>query len=126
MSDSGQGRVWSRWFEIPASNFERAIAFYEQILSIKIQPVDLGTVKMGFFPHHEFGASICWGEHYQPGANGIVIYLDASPDLLTIQDKIEAAGGQILQSKKHISDNHGYMALFLDSEGNRLALHSMA
>ena len=119
-------KIWSKWFEIPATNFDRAVMFYETILNIKIDVNNFGNFKMGIFPHADFGAAICWGEDYKPSDGGIVIYLDANPDLIEIENRIEPAGGKILQAKKHISDQHGFMAFFQDSEGNRLALHSMA
>ncbi|MBT8195771.1 MAG: VOC family protein, partial [Bacteroidia bacterium] len=70
------------------------------------------------------GCAIVKGKDYTPGVNGPVIYLNADPDLTTVQNKIEAAGGKIIQIKKLISKEHGYMALFNDTEGNRLALWS--
>ncbi len=51
--------------------------------------------------------------------------MDANPDLDIILNRIENAGGEIIKPKKAISEEHGFMATFLDSEGNRMALHSM-
>lgn len=116
---------WSHWFEIPAENFGRAVKFYSEIFDIEIQQNDFGNFKMGLFPHHDSGAAICKGEGWTPGSNGPVVYINANPDLSKVLDKIESAGGSIIQPKKHISPEHGYMALFTDSEGNKLALHSM-
>jgi predicted enzyme related to lactoylglutathione lyase len=116
---------WTGWFEIPVSNFDRAKNFYETIFDIKIHDIDLGALKMGIFPHGEtIGCSICQGEWYQPANKGVIIYLNANPDLSVVQNRIEAAGGKIIQPKKQISPDYGYMALFEDSEGNRLALSS--
>jgi len=80
---------------------------------------------MAIFPHKEVGAALCFGTWYKPSADGVIVYMDASPDLTDVQNRIEGAGGKIIQAKKQISPQHGYMALFIDSEGNRLALHSM-
>ena len=80
---------------------------------------------MGNFPHSGTGGAICFGEHYTPGPAGVVIYLDANPNLDKVLNKVESAGGEVLQTKKPISEEHGFMALFLDSEGNRIALNSM-
>ncbi len=117
-------RTWTHWFEIPATDFDRAIGFYEQIFGTKIEPNDFGNFKMGILPHKEVGCAICWGEAYKPGDQGPLVYLDASPDLTEILNKVAAAGGKVLQEKKQISPEYGYMALFIDSEGNRMALHS--
>ncbi len=118
-------RNWTHWFEIPVSDFDRAKTFYETIYKIEIEVMDFGPFKMGIFPHHNVGCAICYGERYTPGNQGSVVYLDANPDLNEILNRIENAGGQILQVKKQISDAHGFMGLFIDSEGNRMALHSM-
>ncbi|MEA1881318.1 MAG: VOC family protein [Candidatus Marinimicrobia bacterium] len=118
-------RNWTHWFEIPVSDFERAKSFYETIYDMKIDVFDAGPVKMGIFPHSGAGGAICFGEHYTPGSAGVVIYLDANPNLDDVLNKIEAAGGKVLQTKKQISEEHGFMALYLDSEGNRIALTSM-
>lgn len=116
---------WTHWFEIPVSNFERAKKFYETIFETQIEDVEFGPIRMGIFPHKETGCSLCYNEEfYQPGANGPVVYMNANPDLQTVVDKVEAAGGKILAPKTQITPEYGYMAVFMDSEGNRMALHS--
>ncbi|MBI5914339.1 MAG: VOC family protein [Bacteroidetes bacterium] len=118
-------KSWTDWFEIAVADFERAKKFYEEIFDMQIQPLDLGDLKMGLFPHQGIGAAICWGAWYKPSPHGTIVYLNANPDLSVVLGKIEAAGGKIIQPKKQISPEYGFMALFEDSEGNRLALHSM-
>ncbi len=116
--------TWTTWFEIPVDDFDRAKAFYETTFQTSIQAVDFGSFKMGIFPHKKVGCAICFGDGYKTGDTGTVVYMNANPDLQHVQDRIEAAGGTMLQAKKQISPEHGFMALFKDSEGNRLALHS--
>ncbi|MDH3243641.1 MAG: VOC family protein [Saprospiraceae bacterium] len=123
-SAENAGRNWSNWIEIPVEEFERAQSFYETIFDIEIQVMDLGALKMGIFPGRTVGCAICKGVHYAPGASGPVVYLDANPDLEVVQQRILSAGGKVLMAKKQISPEHGFMALFQDTEGNRLALHS--
>ena len=123
-SNAAQERLWCEWIEIPVADFDRAKTFYETVFGMDIQAMDFGGFKMGIFPHKTVGAAICYGEHYKPSADGPVVYLNANPDLQTALDRVEAAGGKVLQAKKMISPDHGHMALFLDSESNRLALHS--
>ena len=63
---------------------------------------------------------------YAPSSSeGVLIYLNANPDVQTILDRVEAAGGKILVSKTEISPEHGYMGVFVDTEGNRIGLHSV-
>ena len=119
-----QNKYWTAWFEIPVTDFDRAKKFYETIFEMEIHALGFGALKMGIFPHSDVGCAICQGEHYQPSEKGTVVHLNANPDLISVQNKIEAAGGKLLQTKKQISAEYGFMALFIDSEGNRLALHS--
>ena len=120
-----QRRSWTHWFEIPASDYDRAKTFYETIYDMDIDSIDMGSHKMGIIPHNEVGCAIISGEGYEPGPNGPVVYLDANPDLDDVLNQIENAGGEIIKPKKAISEEHGFMAIFLDSEGNRMAFHSM-
>jgi len=85
---------------------------------------NLGSLKMGIFPYKETGCAICQNEFYQPGQHGTLVYMNANPDLLIVQNRIEPACGKVLFQKKQISPEHGYMCVFMDSEGNRMALHS--
>jgi predicted enzyme related to lactoylglutathione lyase len=119
-------RNWTHWFEIPVNDFDRAKKFYETIYDKKIDSFDAGPLKMGILPHSGVGCAICFGEHYTPGPTGVVVYLDANPNLDDVLSKVKSAGGKVLQTKKQISEEHEFMALFLDSEGNRIALNSIA
>ena len=118
------------WFEIPATNLDRATKFYETIFGIEMIPLEMPLLKMRMFPLEDMmgvGGSL----NYAPGfyessaTAGPLIYLNANPDVQIVLDKIEAAGGKILAPKTMISPEHGHMAVFLDTEGNRVALHSV-
>lgn len=117
------------WFEIPARKISRAKKFYESVLDLEMIDMDLGTeLKMTMFPVEEggIGGAICeHKEYYKPSREGTLIYLSANPNLQVVLDKIEKNGGKILQPKTKITDEYGYMAIFQDTEGNRIALHSM-
>lgn len=54
-----------------------------------------------------------------------LVYLNANPDVQLVLDRIVAAGGKILVPKTEISPEIGYMGVFMDSEGNRVALHAI-
>lgn len=118
------------WFEIPAVNLDRAKKFYESIFGIEMIDMDLGDeFKMTLFPVEEGGVGGALCEHpdfYHPGYQGPLVYFNASSDLQAVLDQVEPNGGKILEAKKQISDEYGYMAIFEDSEGNRVALHSMS
>jgi len=115
------------WFEIPVSDMERAQAFYEAVLKVEIKILDFGGLKMGWFPDTNgvYGASgsLIKQESYIPTQEGTLVYF-MSDDVQNELDRIEAAGGKIYQPKTQISEEHGFMGVFIDTEGNRVALHS--
>jgi hypothetical protein len=119
------------WFEIPAIDLDRATRFYETIFDVKLIPMDVAQVKMRMFPMQDpmqgiGGALTFHPDFYQPSSTaGPLIYLNANPDLQQILIRVETAGGKTLLGKTPISPEHGYMALLIDSEGNRVALHSV-
>lgn len=112
--------------EIPTSDFARAAAFYKAILNITIEEVDMEDFKMGLFPNAADGIAIhlIHGSGYAPSANGTIIYLNGGDDLQVVANKIEASGGKIIVPKTEIGPDMGFYALFTDTEGNKLGLHS--
>lgn len=119
------------WFEIPAMDIDRAQKFYEAIFDIKMQTMDFGNTKMRAFPLDNpmegiGGTLIDSGGFHKPSlTDGPLIYLNGNPDVQIILDRVVAAGGKILQPKTEISPDYGFMAIFEDMEGNRIALHSV-
>ena len=113
-------------FEIPATEISRAISFYEGILEIKIEKFEMPEMEMGVLPYEDQMVTgvIIKGMGYEPSANGIVIYLNGGNDLQIILDRVEKKGGKIITPKTPHADESGYFALFLDTEGNRIGLHS--
>jgi len=63
--------------------------------------------------------------HKASATDGPLIYLNANPDVRGVLDKVEAAGGTVMMPKTEISPEYGFMALFMDTEGNRIGLHSI-
>lgn len=113
-------------FEIPATDISRAIAFYQTILDLKIEQMEIPGMEMGILPYEGQMVTgvIIKGEGYKPSADGVTIYLNAGVNLQIILDKIEGNGGKIIVPKTPHGDESGYFALFIDSEGNRMGLHS--
>ena len=113
------------WFEIPAYNHYRSVAFYNYIYGIDITSVEINGLSMGFFPAESgIGGAIVTGPGCIPSEVGPLVYLNGGDDLNTVLFKVNEAGGRVVMEKTYISDSAGYFALFIDSEGNRLALHS--
>ncbi|CAM1341550.1 Glyoxalase [Tenacibaculum aestuarii] len=113
-------------FEIPATNITRAVNFYKEILGIEIERLDFPGMEMGLFPYQGQMVTgvIIKGEGYEPSASGVTIYLNGGDNLQTIIDKVEEHGGNIVIPKTPHADENGYFAIFLDSEGNKIGLHS--
>lgn len=113
-------------FEIPATDLSRAISFYQEILGVKIERMDFPEMQMGLFPYEEqiVTGVIMKGEDYKPSANGVTIYLNGGDNLQIILDKVERNGGKIIIPKTPHADEVGYFAIFHDSEGNKIGLHS--
>ena len=118
------------WFEIPSSNLERATKFYETIFGVSLAPLDMPAIKMRMFPLDDMsgvgGAVVDSGGFHKPSVtDGPLIYLNANPDVQNILNKVEEAGGKIMVPKTEISPEYGYMAVIIDTEGNRIGLHSV-
>ena len=118
------------WFEIPVTDMARAKEFYETVFDTSIAIHDLGGFIMGWFPNvpDKSGAtgSLVQHEMYAPSDTaGPLIYFSCK-DVAEQLGRVEAAGGEIMQRKTEIGGGHGFMALMRDTEGNRIALHSLA
>lgn len=117
------------WFEIPVADFDRARRFYSAIFDFDMPEMQMGPHRMGFLLHEQgtgVGGAIVEGEYYVPSAEGSLVYLSGGSDLSHVLGRVEAAGGRVLTPKTQISEEFGYFALFTDSEGNRIGLHSQA
>ena len=118
------------WFEIPVKDMERATKFYEAILGVKLDHHKMDELEMAWFPMMQdkpgaTGSLVKHDEWYQPSMQGSLIYFSApSGDLDNELKKVEEAGGKVFMPKKAIGE-WGFIGIFGDSEGNRVAFHSM-
>ena len=116
------------WFEIPTTDIKRAKKFYESIFSCDLEEMQMNDIKMAMFPYEmvsgKVAGALCEGYWYKPGADGPLLYLNGNPNLQSVLDKVQKAGGNVILPKTAITPEIGFMAMFTDSEGNRVALHS--
>jgi predicted enzyme related to lactoylglutathione lyase len=115
------------WFEIPAADFNRAVKFYSEVLGAELQTMKMGETDMAFFPSKDKGVGGCvtHGNGQQPNAQGSTVYLNGGEDLSVPLSKVEKAGGSVVLPKTSIGEN-GFFAVFMDTEGNKVAFHSMS
>jgi hypothetical protein len=115
------------WFEIPAKDFARAKTFYETVLGVTITEMPHPEFKYGMLPadmQNGVGGGIVQGNGFEPSNKGTLVYLNGGEDLSGPLSRVEKAGGKIILPKTSIGPN-GFMAHFMDTEGNKIALHSM-
>ena len=117
------------WFQIPATDMARAKAFYETICGVSLEKLESPpTIEMWGFPADwrsgEIGGAVVAGEGAVPSATGTVVFLNGNPDLQTVLDRVEGAGGKIMMPKTSIGMDAGFFAMIADTEGNTVGLHS--
>ena len=117
------------WLDIPVVDMERAVAFYGAVFQIQFERHQMGPMDMAWFPYGDLpgspGALVFHKEFSSPSTNGVLIYFTSpSGDLSQELARVDTAGGKVLQQKRLITQDIGYMGILIDSEGNRIAIHS--
>ena len=112
--------------EIPTIEFPRAVKFYQTILNTSIEEINMDGTVMGLFPGDEETVSVALinSGQYKTSMDGAVVYFNAGDDLQRVLDKKKANGGKIMVPKTDIGSGMGFYAIFMDTEGNKLGLHS--
>jgi predicted enzyme related to lactoylglutathione lyase len=115
------------WFEIPVKDVGRARKFYEKVFGKELTPEEMGPLTMAFFPMEQgvpgAAGTLIKGESYEPSHAGTVVYFSVD-DIEETLRRIHVSGGKTLMPKQSIGE-YGFIAHFEDTEGNRVALHSM-
>ena len=116
------------WFEIPVEDFQRAKNFYQIIFSMEMGDALVMNMQMAFFPSEngngKVGGALVKSEMHKSNTEGVLVYLNANPDISAVLGRIEDEGGIIMMNKTSINDGAGFIAIFLDTEGNRIGLHA--
>ncbi len=116
------------WFEIPATNIERAQRFYETLMGAPMKRESMGPgMAMVNFPYSQetgVGGCVMSGPGMVPSTSGAVVYLAATPTLDAVLARLPQAGGKLLTPKVTLPDDIGVFAHIEDSEGNRVGLHA--
>lgn len=115
------------FFEIPATDISRAVNFYNELFGFEIKISDCGEEKMAFFPGEDNNVcgAISQAKNFEPSAQGVLIHFDVTGRIDDLITKVPELGGKIVMGKTQIvPEDQGCFALVLDSEGNRIGLHS--
>lgn len=116
------------WFEIPVVDMQRARHFYQVTFGVHMEDMSMPGMEMVSFPYEggsgKVAGTLVKSDMHKPSAEGVVIYLNANPDMTEIVSRIVAEGGNVVMPKTLITPEIGYMAFFIDSEGNKIGLHS--
>jgi hypothetical protein len=118
---------WLSFFEIPARDFERAVSFYERVFEAALERCQCAEERMAFFPKDESGlyGAVIGCEGYAPSRDGVIISFAISEGISPFLERVREAGGKVLLDRTKIqAEKAGFCALFSDSEGNRIGLHS--
>lgn len=114
------------FFEIPATDFSRAVSFYENVLNLKLGVFECDEEKMAFFPEEdgEMTGAVSYAPDFLPSDKGVLIHFRVE-DMEAALERVCRNGGAVVRPKTKIeAENCGYFSLFTDSEGNRLGLYS--
>jgi predicted enzyme related to lactoylglutathione lyase len=113
------------WFDIPAADYDRAKKFYETILDTTLDEQEVEGDKMAMLPADEdgVGGAVSKFEGANPGSDGVVIYLNVEGQLDEVTARVEGAGGKVVVPRRSI-DPWGFIAMIIDSEGNKIGLHT--
>jgi len=115
------------WFEIPVNDFGRAKKFYETVLGTTIEPKPMGPTTMGMLSSdpNAVGGALVQGGDSAPSENGTMVYLNGGDDLGPMLARVQLAGGRVVVPKTDIGSGFGFYAQFIDTEGNKVGLHSI-
>ncbi|MBA3535617.1 MAG: VOC family protein [Tatlockia sp.] len=113
------------WIDIPVIDLDRAIAFYSAVIGDSIQKISEHGFEFGLLPHTENNVSgcLCVMEDRKPSQDGPLVYLNAEGRIDQAIKEVEKQGCKVLSAKQQIGP-YGHRAIFLDSEGNAIALYS--
>lgn len=110
------------WVEIPTTNFERGVNFYQELLGVEFKSQKSEQEKMACFPTGE--GAIIHSPGFEPSGQGVVVSFNTGENLDETLQKVEQLGGKIVRAKAKIeAEGMGCFALFTDSEGNRIGLY---
>jgi predicted enzyme related to lactoylglutathione lyase len=123
MTDFNSQRNRVVWFDIPVQNLDRACAFYRGVLAVEVEIVSFEETSFAVIAHDEGNGGCLIPDAGAIANAGVLVYLNADGRIRDALQRVEQLGGRIVEPL-HAIGQHGFRAVILDSEGNRVALHS--
>ena len=116
------------WFEIPASDLDRATRFYETILQTTLNRTKFGPDELAVFPYEAPAVSGCLiaAPKTKATTEGVAVYLNADPSLDAVLARVPHAGGSVVVGRTELGGDMGCFARIIDSEGNGIGLHAIS
>ncbi|HEY5896363.1 MAG TPA: VOC family protein [Burkholderiales bacterium] len=112
------------WFDLPVADLARASAFYAAVLGLKVHQEKMGELPFAVLDHGPSGNGGCLIPNPKDvSSTGILVYMNVDGRIRDALRQVEKHGGRVLRPLEGIGP-HGFRAIVLDSEGNRIALHS--
>lgn len=123
MSDFNSTHNRLVWFDLPVANLDRAEKFYAAVMGVKVERQYYGDFVFSMFEHGEGNGGCLIVKSEEISAVGTLIYFNVDGRIRDAVSQVATLGGKVLQ-ETHAIGPHGFRAVILDSEGNRIALHS--
>ena len=124
MSDFNSKNNRVVWVDIPVKDLDRSIAFYKAVLANNVSKVEMPGMSFAVLDHQDGnGGCLVPNAAHVSSTGGVLVYLNGDGRIRAAVAEVEKNGGKILEPVTSIGP-HGFRAVFLDSEGNRIALHS--
>ena len=114
------------WFEIPVSNLDKAIHFYETVFSMKMEPFTIKEFKLAMFPATEVSGALLEETDYKGSDRSVIIYLNIPDSIEAVLERAEQQGGTIITPRTVISEDVGWSATFRDLDNNVIGLYESA
>ncbi len=112
------------WMDIPVADLDRATTFYAKVLDVPVTKQEFDGVEFSVIDHDEGnGGCLVPNADHITSTGGLLVYMNTNGRIRDAVKKVAENGGQIVDDVHSIGP-HGFRSIVLDSEGNRIALHS--
>jgi predicted enzyme related to lactoylglutathione lyase len=124
MSDLNSKHNRAVWIDVPVADLDRATDFYAAVLGVAVTRQQFGEYKFSVIDHQDGnGGCLVPNPGQISSTGGLLVYFNVDGRIQEAVAQTQKFGGKVLEPPHSIGP-HGFRAIVLDSEGNRVALHS--